>query len=50
MNALAKSRLGRVLLHAYCLFRNPLHFRWHSAGIWRELSGRSLRLTNPHSA
>jgi len=36
MNALASSRLGRVLLHALCLLRHPAHGRWHWSGIVRE--------------
>ena len=32
------SRLGRVLLHLRCLRRDH-KYRWHLAGIWRELSG-----------
>jgi hypothetical protein len=36
MNALASSRLGRVLLHALCLLRHPGHGRWHLSGILRE--------------
>ena len=36
MNALASSRLGRVLLHALCLLRHPAHGRWHLNGIVRE--------------
>jgi hypothetical protein len=37
MNALASTRLGRVLLHAYCLVRNNGRRRWHWNGIRREL-------------
>lgn len=37
MNAMASSRLGRVLLHALCLLRHPAHGRWHWVGILREL-------------
>jgi hypothetical protein len=40
MNAMAESRLGRVLLHALCLFKNPGHVRWHWQGILREVGGR----------
>ena len=29
-------RLGRIMLHLRCLFHNH-KFRWHLAGIWREL-------------
>jgi hypothetical protein len=36
MNGMASSRLGRVLLHALCLFRHPAHLRWHWDGIRRE--------------
>jgi hypothetical protein len=36
MNALTSSRLGRVLLHAFCLLRRPGHGRWHLDGILRE--------------
>jgi hypothetical protein len=32
------SRLGRVLLHLRCLRRDH-KYRWHLAGIWRELAG-----------
>jgi hypothetical protein len=37
MNAMAESRLGRVLLHALCLLRHPVHLHWHWSGIRREL-------------
>jgi hypothetical protein len=40
MNAMAESRLGRVLLHALCLVRNPGRRRWHWQGIVREVGGR----------
>ena len=35
---LAMSRLGRVSLHALCLFRHPSRARWHWKGIVREIS------------
>jgi hypothetical protein len=41
--ALAGSRLGRVLLHALCLFRRrPADLRWHWQGIMRELLSAGL--------
>jgi hypothetical protein len=33
---LAKSRFGRVILHAVCLLRNPHRAHWHWRGIVRE--------------
>jgi len=39
MNTMAESRLGRVLLHALCLVRNPAHRQWHWRGILREFRG-----------
>ena len=38
MNAIASSRLGRVLLHALCLLRHPARLRWHWDGILREFN------------
>ena len=37
MNSLAFSSFGRVLLHTWCLLRQPQHFSWHWRGILREL-------------
>jgi len=37
---LAKNRFGRVLLHLMCLAHDA-KWRWHWAGIRRELHGRS---------
>ena len=37
MNALTSSRLGRVLLHAFCLLFRPAHIGWHWHGIRREI-------------
>ena len=36
----AKNRLGRILLHLVCLAHDG-KWRWHSAGISRELQRRS---------
>jgi hypothetical protein len=33
---LIKSRMGRVILHAVCLLRNPHRAHWHWRGIVRE--------------
>jgi hypothetical protein len=33
------SRLYRAMLHLRCLRRDH-KYRWHFAGIWRELTGR----------
>jgi hypothetical protein len=33
---LIKSRMGRVILHAVCLLRNPRHAHWHWRGMVRE--------------
>jgi hypothetical protein len=35
-STLAHSRVGRVLLHAWCAFRHPGHLMWHWDGILRE--------------
>ena len=35
MNVLAKSHLGRVLIHTICAIRDH-HWQWHWAGILRE--------------
>jgi hypothetical protein len=31
------SRLGRIVLHVRCLWRDH-KYRWHLAGIWREVT------------
>jgi hypothetical protein len=41
MDTLAQSKLGRVILHALCLFRRPDRLRWHWRGIVREFSHSS---------
>lgn len=38
MDLLARSRLGRVTLHALCLLRHPGRLRWHWHGIVREFA------------
>ena len=38
MNTLAKSRVGRVLLHSLCLLRHPNRLGWHWRGILREFA------------
>ncbi len=36
MNALSRSRCGRIILHMLCAMRDR-HLRWHWQGILREL-------------
>lgn len=31
------TRLDRIVLHLNCLWRDH-HYRWHLAGIWREVT------------
>ena len=33
----ALSRLGRIVLHLRCLWRDH-KYRWHLAGVWREVT------------
>jgi hypothetical protein len=49
MNCFAKSRTGRVLLHALCLARHPAHALWHWRGIVREFALGRPATTNAQS-
>jgi hypothetical protein len=40
---LSKNRFGRIVLHLLCWVHDG-NFRWHWAGISRELHARGLRI------
>jgi hypothetical protein len=41
LQAAELSRFDRIRLHFCCLVRDH-KYRWHLAGVWRELRGKGL--------